>query len=139
MQRDLMLERSSTDTDLNNADFLTEVINNYTGSVVYHYIDSFLLRSYKNSTNRTDLRVDHISLQLDDYTGTALDSVNLPTHKIDVNSFKNSMFGLSIELSDPSVDPHGPNPNPWPNTLVRAMVSKIEFASSKDIECESDK
>ncbi|MCJ7777770.1 MAG: PEP-CTERM sorting domain-containing protein [Sedimentisphaerales bacterium] len=60
-------------TDPNNIKLLVEVSNNYS------YQDNYLVRSYNNLFLYNGVDVDHISWQLDDYSGTALSSTALPT------------------------------------------------------------
>jgi hypothetical protein len=60
-------------TDSNNIKFLIGAANNYQG-----YQDGYLVRSYNNLFLYDGVDVDHISWQLDDYSGTALSSTDLP-------------------------------------------------------------
>ena len=61
-------------TDTNDVEFLMGVANNYEG-----YQDNYLVRSYNNLSLDNGTEVNHISWQLDDYSGTALSSTDLPT------------------------------------------------------------
>jgi len=60
-------------TDLENVEFLVEIINNYPPD------DDYLLRSYNNLPLSNGTSVDHISWWLYDPTGNALSSYVLPT------------------------------------------------------------
>ncbi len=61
-------------TDLSNVDFLVEI-----GDNVPSNLDFYLFHSYNNLPLSNGVEVDHISWQLDDYSGTALSSTALPT------------------------------------------------------------
>jgi hypothetical protein len=63
------------ETDLSDVDFLVEIANNH-GTPAR---DNYLLRSYNNEDMAPDVAVDHISWQLDDYTATAISSIELTT------------------------------------------------------------
>ena len=60
-------------TDPDNVEFLIGVDDGTYGH------DTYLLRSYNNLPLSNGVEVDHISWQLDDYSGTALSSDALPT------------------------------------------------------------
>lgn len=73
-------------TDPAHVDFLIETVNRSQ--------DNYLLRSYNNVCS-LPIPVDHISWQLDDDSGTALNSDDLPSNPINLSSFTQS-FGLTV-------------------------------------------
>jgi hypothetical protein len=77
-------------TDLHDVDFLLEIGNNQYDS------DFYLLRSYNNLALSDTLEVDHIAWQLDDDTGTALDSTDMPLTAPNLADWVQG-FALSIE------------------------------------------
>jgi hypothetical protein len=81
------LGQFTAQTDPNNPNFLVEIIDNYQD------LDNYLLRSYNNTS--TGPTVEHISLQLDDPTQTALTSPALPT-KPPVLSAWQQPFGFEV-------------------------------------------
>lgn len=78
-------------TDLNNVDFLLELVNDH--GVTPR--DNYLLRSYNNAVVSINLSVDHISWQLDDPDAEALTSTDL-TSEPPVLADWTSTFGLTI-------------------------------------------
>lgn len=87
-------------TELNDVDFLVQVVNNH-GTPPR---DNYLLRSYNNAPVMTNLAVEHISWQLDNPNADALTSTDL-TREPPVLADWTSTFGLSINgyrIDDPS-------------------------------------
>jgi hypothetical protein len=83
-------------TDPNNTTFLIEIVDDFPagdppGSVP---TDNYLLRSYFNESNCHP--VEHIAWQLDDPTGTALESASLPPKAPNLADWQ-SIFGLTVE------------------------------------------
>jgi len=62
-------------TDPANVEFLVQIVNDH-GVLEY---DGYLLRSYNNLPLSNGVPVDHISWQLDDYSGQAISSTDLTT------------------------------------------------------------
>lgn len=75
----------------NDNEFLVEICNNHSGR------DNYNLRSYKNNELYPGVSVDHIHWQLDDKSGTALNSDALPLTAPILENWKDSWVGLTLE------------------------------------------
>jgi hypothetical protein len=90
-------------TNPEHVDFLLSVVNRER--------DNYLLRSYHNVSS-TGLRVNHISWQLDDPSGTALNSDAMPPEPPNLAAFPDTFFGLTIEGG-------------FDSYLIRAVITKV--------------
>jgi len=101
------------ETDPQNVSFLVEIANNYIGR------DGYLIRSYNNRPLSNGVRVTHIAWYLDDPSGTALKSVDLPRTAPRLSNWQ-STFGLALEGSNSS--------SPWDgySFFVRAHVTQAQ-------------
>jgi uncharacterized repeat protein (TIGR01451 family) len=84
------------ETNPEDVEFLLEVVNRALR-------DNYLLRSYRNVSLNSSVTVDHISWQLDDPSGTALSSDQLPDSPPDLSKWQ-SDFGLTIEGNESDED-----------------------------------
>ena len=81
-------------TDPDNVNFLVEIANSHIPPP-----DGYLLRSYSNLPLSNGVHVDHISWLLDDYSGTALSSIALPTTPPVLEDWEYD-WGLRISFGD---------------------------------------
>jgi hypothetical protein len=82
-------------TDLSDVKFLMEVVNNHSS------MDNYLFGSYNNLSLSNGVPVMHVSWQLDDYSGTALSSTDLPTTAPVLADWQYDYLHLSGGYSEP--------------------------------------
>jgi len=100
------------ETDPDDVNFLFELINDH-GTPAH---DGHLFRSYNNFPLSLTLDVNHISWQLDDATGTALDSTDIPAEPPALTNWTQG-FGLTITGNDAADE--------WSTFLIRATVTSV--------------
>ena len=81
-------------TDPDNVNFLLQVDDGYIGG------DGYLIRSYNNLPLTNWVEVDHISWQLNDYSGTALSSDALPITPPVLTDWPDTGYHLTIDLDN---------------------------------------
>lgn len=118
---DLAINNLRFRTHPDSVNFLTEVLNDF---FVQHesyscYSDGTLFRSYKNTYSESLPYYDenHIALQLDDESGTAIDNLNIPT-MINLNSWV-QIFALTIEGRNHF------NPGIDSNIFIRVLITSV--------------
>ncbi|MGD0653612.1 MAG: PEP-CTERM sorting domain-containing protein [Thermoguttaceae bacterium] len=83
-------------SDPSNTEFLVEITDNFYDVLAGKYYDYYLLRSYHNLHNLpVTLRETHVSWQLDDSTGEAYSSTDLPLVPPDLTAFQQP-FGFTM-------------------------------------------
>ncbi|OYD92880.1 hypothetical protein CDG76_19380 [Nostoc sp. 'Peltigera membranacea cyanobiont' 210A] len=97
---------------------------NFVLEVVNRDMDNYLLRSYTNSPIGT-IPITHISWQLDDSTGTALNSDSLPQMPPDLSKWS-SPFGFDIEGGEY-----------FDQFLLRAVIESIDSVTEGGIASQN--
>jgi hypothetical protein len=87
-------------TDPENVDFVVEIENDYPWIDTDINWDGYLLRSYNNLSLSNGTVVNHISWQLDDFSGNALSNDSLPTTAPVLEDYPDSWTGLIITGGD---------------------------------------
>ncbi len=105
------------ETDLANVDFLVEVGNDHPWFDPSINKDHYLVRSYNNIPLSNGTLVDHISWQLDDPTGNALSSDDLPTTAPTLNDWQANHLRLEADRKY-LVDAHVTSSIPEPATTL---------------------
>ena len=82
----------SFESDFSNIDFLVELVNN----AIYDQSDGYIFISYNNLPVLNNIGIEYISWQLDDPTGNAISSINLPTGPPILSDWQ-SIAGLTIK------------------------------------------
>lgn len=86
------------ESDPSALDFLVEVVNDHRQTYPFgtFYVDNYLFRSYNNLPS-SGMPVSHISWQLDDQAGLAIDTAALSEVPPDLAKWT-QLFGLNVEL-----------------------------------------
>ncbi len=87
-------------TDPENVDFVVEIENDYPWIDPDINWDGYLLRSYNNLSLSNGTVVNHISWQLDDFSGNALSNDSLPTTAPVLEDYPDSWTGVIITGGD---------------------------------------
>jgi hypothetical protein len=94
-------------TDPEDVQFLVAVANRTGG-------DNYLIRSLRNLHLSNGFAVSYITWQLDDFSGTALSSTDLPTTPPLLKDWE-QVYGLTVQFGS----------SPWGGPIIRGMVTSV--------------
>ncbi|MHC4084688.1 MAG: PEP-CTERM sorting domain-containing protein [Planctomycetota bacterium] len=109
-------------TDPDNVDFILQVSNNNIPS----WVDNYVLRSYHNLPLSNWVEVDHISWQLNDYSGAALSSDALPIIPPVLGDWENNYLLISLGyLGESGIQARVTSAVPEPATVLLLTLGSL--------------